>query len=492
MVAATSAAHLKPLPQRRGLGLIRVSKERDGMSSPDMQRVAIEQWADAHGVRIVDWVEGIDESGSDAKSAWWPRLDQSIARMEAREIDVIVVWRFSRVGRQRLRWAIALDRVDTLGGMIASAHEPIETSTASGRFARGMLGELNAYQAELIGEQWRETHERRRRAGLPHGGHHRFGYRLVDGRFEPDPVMGPILADIYRRAINGDGSGRITRWLNEQGILTTLGRPWINTNLFQMLDGGFGAGLIVHRPGWKNKRLPKSEWIFHPGAHEGVIDASEWAAYWSRRLALSEPSRSIEARHMLTSLLYCGDCGGRMNYTAGRYVCVQAHRSKGMGRPTVTIAATIAEQAVEAWVAELATDTDRLIAAQAATRKRRVRSVNDAEAIQRKIARIDERMATLTIQQLDGDIPEAAYQATVKRLDAERTSLASRQQATDLVNAQHEVDIRTIARTLAGLWERMETHDKRQGLLKIASGVIIRPGAVPDRVVIVPKWDERV
>lgn len=507
MVAAASAGHLKPLPQRRGLGLIRVSKERDGMTSPEMQQTAIQQYADAQGIRIVDWVEGIDESGSDRKSAWWPRLDQSIARMEAREIDVIVVWRFSRVGRQRLRWAIALDRVDTLGGMILSANEPIESATASGRFARGMLGEINAYQSELIGEQWRETHDRRRRAGLPHGGHQRFGYSRSfhasgcssscerakpHGEFTPDPVTGPILAEIYRRAIRGEGSGRITRWLNEAGILTTQGNPWINTNLYQMLDGGFGAGLVVHRPGWKNTRLPKSEWTFYPGAHDAVIDADEWAAYWQRRLTLSDPSRSIEARHLLTSLLYCGDCGGRMNYSHHRYVCVQAARSKGLSRTVVTITAESTERALEQWVMGLANDADSLFAAKAATQKRRVRSVNDAEAIQRKVARIDERMAALTIQQLDGvGIPDAAYQATIRRLDAERSSLTSRQKAVELVNAQREVDVRKVARTLAAFWPRLETHDRRQGLLKLVSGVIVRPGPISDRLIIIPKWDER-
>lgn len=480
-----------PSPRRRGIGMIRVSKEREGMTSPEMQRTAIQQCADANGIEIVDWVEGIDESGSDRKSAWWPRLDESIARMEAGEYEAILVWRFSRVGRQRLRWAIALDRVDTLGGAILSATEPIESATASGRFARGMLGELNAYQSELIGEQWKETHERRRRAGLPHGGHQRFGYQLIDGRFEPDPVTGPLLAEIYRRAIRGDGSGRITRWLNEEGVLTTQGMPWLNTNLFQMLDGGFGAGLIVHRPGWKNKRLPKAQWKFYPGAHEGVIGPEEWAAYWSRRLERSEPSRTIEARHLLTGLIYCADCGGRMNHSHRRYVCTNAARSKGLGRTVVTIDAEIAETAVGDWVMSLAKDTDALLAARAATSKRRVRSVNDAEAIDRRVARIDERMASLTIQALDKTIPEAAYQATIRKLDAERASLTSRQKSLELVNAQREADVREVAVTLSDAWRSLQTYERRQALLKVADAVLIRPGRGAQRALIVPRWDAR-
>lgn len=484
-----------PRAQRRAIAMIRVSKERDGMTSPENQRHAIQQFADAQRIKIVDWVEGLDESGSNRKSAWWPRLDQVISRMEAGECDDILVWRFSRVGRQRLRWAVALDRVDTLGGMIVSVLEPVESATASGRFARGMLGEMNAYQAELIGEQWRETHDRRRRSGLPHGGHHRFGYVRVDGRFEPDPVTGPILAEMYRRALQGDGSGRITRWLNEEGITTTQGQPWLNTNLYQMLDGGFGAGLIVHRPGWKNKRLPKSEWQFYPGAHEAVISAAEWATYWQRRLAKSEPSRSIEARHLLTGLGYCADCGARMHFSDGRYVCTAAARYKGTGRKVVTITAEIVERVVAEWVMDLAGDTDGLLAARAVTTKKRVRSINDADAIERRIKRIDEQMAALTIKALDlGDgpiIPEAAYQAAVRKLDAERASLASRQKSLELVNAQHEVDVRDVASGLASSWSQLETHQRRQALLRVVSAVVVRAGRGAERVIIIPKWEER-
>ena len=473
--------------------MVRVSKERDGMSSPEMQRTAIQQFADSNNIHIVDWVEGIDESGSDKKSAWWPRLDQCITRMEAGECDIILVWRFSRVGRQRLRWAIALDRVDTLGGSILAALEPIESATASGRFARGMLGEMNAYQSELLGEQWKETHERRRRAGLPHGGHHRFGYQVVDGRFEPDPVTGPILAEMYRRALRGDGAGRITRWLNESGILTTQGNTWVSTNLYQMLDGGFGAGLIVHRPGWKQKRLPKDRWTFSPGQHEAVITESEWAEYWHRRLARSEPSRVIEARHMLTGLLYCADCGGRMNYSHGRYVCVSATRAKGMGKLVVTMKAEHAEAAVTDWVMGLAADTDALVAARSATKQRRVRSVNDADAIRRKLAKAEQAMAALTIRQLDDDraIPESAYQATIRKLEAEHASLSARQQSLELVNAQREVDVRTVATTLAGSWVKMDTHLRRQALQRVTAGIVIRPGRVTDRVIVVPQWEAR-
>ena len=47
----------------RALGLVRVSKERDGMVSPEVQRHAISDYATARGYQINGWLEGLDESG---------------------------------------------------------------------------------------------------------------------------------------------------------------------------------------------------------------------------------------------------------------------------------------------------------------------------------------------------------------------------------------------------------------------------------------------
>ena len=132
----------------RALGLIRVSKlgdrDEDDLLSPDIQRVAIEDHCARRGHVITGWIEGIDESGSQRTSAWWAKLDQGVEMIERGDVDVLVVWKFSRVARLRLRWAIAVDRVETAGGGIESATEPLDVSTSSGRLpaATGRLGPI--------------------------------------------------------------------------------------------------------------------------------------------------------------------------------------------------------------------------------------------------------------------------------------------------------------------------------------------------------------
>ncbi|MEB0303633.1 hypothetical protein, partial [Mucilaginibacter sp. 5C4] len=81
----------------------------------------------------------------------------------------------------------------------------IDTTNSSGRFARGILAELAAFESERAGEQWQETHRRRWRNGLPHSGRPRFGYTYDKSTFYSiDPETGPIVAEMYARYIAGE------------------------------------------------------------------------------------------------------------------------------------------------------------------------------------------------------------------------------------------------------------------------------------------------
>ena len=300
----TSRLRSVPDPTPRALGVIRVSKEREGMVSPEIQQNSIEAYAAARGYEIVDWVEGIDESGSRDRSAWWPTLERAVAAVEAGTYDVLVVWKFSRVARHRLRWATAIDRIEAAGGQIESATEQFDTTTSSGRLARGMVGELNAFMAEQIGESWKEAHARRVRTGRPHSGKPKWGY--VYDRAEkvhrPDPVTGPVLTDIYRRYVAGESFFSLARWLNAHGYRTTLDGLWRDVTLRRMMDSGFASGQFLHQG------------ELHPGVHEPLITPALWQAYLdARHVRRGAPPRRERSQYLLSGLIRCSRCGGPMN-----------------------------------------------------------------------------------------------------------------------------------------------------------------------------------
>ena len=81
-------------------GYIRVSRRagREGESfiSPEVQRKKIEDWAQLHGVEIVQWWEEIDQSGAKLER---PLFQQALARCERGETGGIVVARLDRFAR---------------------------------------------------------------------------------------------------------------------------------------------------------------------------------------------------------------------------------------------------------------------------------------------------------------------------------------------------------------------------------------------------------
>lgn len=481
------------VPRRRGIALIRVSKDRDGLTSPDVQRHAIEECAAARGVEIVDWVEGIDESGSSRTSAWWPRLDQAIELMERGEVDTILVWKFSRIGRARLKWAIAIDRVDTLGGQIIAATEPIETTTASGRFARGMLGEMNAYQAELIGETWREAHERRIRAGLPPTGGPRFGYtRDTDGTYRPDPETGPVLAELYRRYLGGMGTAQLTRWLNDNGI----GRDrWTFQTVARMLDAGFGAGLLGRTEVRAGTRRTPPPWerTYEPGIHEPVIDADTWRAYVARRKANGGRRTRARSPYLLTGLLRCGDCGGRMHgkFTDGRatYTCSTASTTTGVRK--VSVVAWRIEQYVKEWLFEYADDVDAQLAAHARGTTRKRNAEFTTRRAHARLAKADERLAALTIKLADGTIDDNAYRIAADAIRADREAAAhALQQAAPNPVEEQAVEV---PRDIVTLWPDLSVEHRALILRPLIGHIFVDParfrGDVADRYRIVPRWE---
>lgn len=473
--------------------MIRVSKERDGMTSPEVQRHAIEQYAVRQNIEITEWVEGLDESGSQARSAWWPRLDYAIEKIENAEADVIVVWKFSRVGRRRVRWAVALDRVDTAGGAIESATEQADASP-SGRLQRGMMGEFNAYQAELIGETWREAHSRRVRIGLPPTGGHRFGYRQENRAYSPDPETGPILRNLYLLYLGGVGYAALTRILNEGGH--TDGRErWTYQGVVRMLDSGFAAGRLGRTVIVDGKRRTPPPWerTYDKGAHEPIITNEEWAAYIAHRLRRGGTRSRERAKYLLAGLVRCGDCGSSMHGKANPkaiYMCSRASNTSGMRK--VTIDATRVETAVEQWLFGFSTDTDARLRAASAHEVKRDRSAFTIRRSTAIIAKAEERLAALTIKLADGTITDAAYRAAADRIEAERATAAEALNSAP-VNPVVEQAPATIPKDLAALWPRMSVDHRNKFLRPLIDRIEIAPakhrGDISPRWTIVPSWE---
>lgn len=486
--------HTLPDTPLRAVLYLRQSTYREESASLEEQEFQGRQYAARMGYTIV----GVEADPGLSGRTWnRPAVQRVMQMLERGDADRIILWKWSRLSRDDFDWAVARKIARTAGGRIESATEPNDEETPEGRLMLSQMIAFAVYESDRIGSVWKETHARRRRAGMPHSGVDRYGYaKLDDGGYDIDPGSGPVLAEAYERYARGESFTRITRWMNDAGHRTLAGRPWGRVTLTQMLDSGFGAGLLIHRQS-AGRRGPRSA-EYSPGAHPAVIDKATWDAYSARRAETPAPPRVVEPEYMLAGLVKCGDCGAAMHSSGAgaedSYVCSRGRADRTIRG--VTMRRVLVERVVTEWVHALAADVDALARVVAQAREKRVQDINERAAVERQIAKTDQQLAQLTVRWMDGRLLEAAYNATAATLSARRESLSARIAAHDTVARRREVDVRGIAVGIAEQWDRYTVLEKRSALQALVGEVVVNPASRPgtgvwrDRVEVIPAWSD--
>jgi site-specific DNA recombinase len=459
-----TARRLHPVPDTppRAVLYERQSVARDDSISIELQDSANREYCARMGYDVV--AVFVDEGRSGRGWANRPKAQRAVEMIKADEADVIVLWKWSRLSRNRAHWAVAADTVAVAGGRIESATEPIDTGTASGRFARGVMTEYAAFQSEQIGEVWEEVRQRRLRLGLPASGRLPWGWEWVEGGIRAVPEQADVVREMYRRYLAGDGSAAISRWLNAEGIPAPNGGVWNRVRPFTVMDSPIHAGLIPYR-GHE-----------HPGAHAGIIDADTWSTYRATRAARREGHDRPRAasRYLLSGLARCG-CGLKMNgkgaVTGGiwysGYLCTSMVPDHG---PSYVSSRKI-DPLIQKWIESVAADIDRLV-------PNAPRIVN-AGAVERLTAEWNahqkhlDRLTSLLAREV---VTEASYLASRAELEDEQQRIGHDLDAARARQARTpDIDAAAV-RDLAADWPDL-ADDLRHGMLvALLEEVTIRAG----------------
>lgn len=444
---------LSGAPQR-AIIYLRQSTYKEESISLEMQETACRDYCDRMGYTVVSVK---DDPGITGRT--WKRrgVVETMQMIESREADVIVLWKWSRLSRNRKDWALAIDKTDIAGGRIEAATEPIDVATASGRFARGVMTEFSVYQSELIGEVWEDVRQRRLRHGLPASGRLPFGWRWVKGAgIELNPIQAPYVVEMYRRYLAGEGAASISRWLNDEGVPAPNGGEWARTRPLTVMDSPIHAGKIPYR----GKIVD--------GAHDALIDPQTWDAYRSEReRRTTRGSKPRRSDYLLSGLMRC-TCGARMPgkgaVTAGKwyggYICTSQtthlHRKY--------LSALTVEPVVEAWL--LRFEVDVHLAASTATRSAHTRALREA-------SELEGELSALARQNARGILPDATFERASAEVRADLAIVTARiaRLATEIRSSPAESEIATLR---AG-WLEMTTAARNRALAKVVDRVELHP-----------------
>ncbi|WP_235482187.1 recombinase family protein [Streptomyces roseoverticillatus] len=343
--------------KKRGVIYVRVSTARPDMISPELQVDSGRKLADANDIELaMDPIMDLGESGRGFE-------DREIGRIKEmarnKEFDVLILWIWSRFGRNLKESLQHLDDLLAYGIEVRAAHEDFDGKTTIGRFAIAQMLNIAELESNQKSDMWKATIERRKNRGLPHGAATRgkFGYYRCDscpppeagkpmdkcpkckeGILKIDPLTGPILAKLYLDYVAGVSVRSMVLWLRRKKIVNWTGREIDAGDLYSILDSGFGLGFVRYtlpeelytvitredgttRTKRKSAHRDITAYLYYRGKHQAVFEDEVeceriWDAYVARRLkgkSSDDKGHSHAAKYEVSGLLTCSGCGFSMH-----------------------------------------------------------------------------------------------------------------------------------------------------------------------------------
>ncbi|MBQ7516378.1 MAG: recombinase family protein [Schwartzia sp.] len=236
-----------------------------------------------------------------------PALQRLFGCIQGGSIDCVLVYKLDRLSRSQKDTLHIIEDIFLKNGVaFVSMLENFDTASPFGRAMIGILSVFAQLEREQIKERTAMGRVERAKSGLWHGGGWKpFGYDYTDGRLVVNPVEAVVVREVYDEFLSGTAIHHIVTALSKK-----YGRP-LNPTLIRSI---LSTPLYVGRIQWEGRQ--------YQGQHDPIIDQEAFSraglllADRSRISASKEPP--FRQHHLLTGLLYCGNCGA-MYTTKGNY-----------------------------------------------------------------------------------------------------------------------------------------------------------------------------
>lgn len=255
--------------------------------------------------------------------------------------DILILWENSRGSRKVGEWVTLIESCEDARILIYITSDAKLYDPADSRDRRSLLEDAidSEWESAKTSKRLRRSQASRAAEGRPNG-HAPYGYRSVydprTGRLaarEPHPDEAPVVRELYARLRAGDTLRGIARDFGERGLTTRGTRkrppgPFSPAYLRALALSPVYAALRVHQPA--------TDGPWRLGRIEGAVKAT-WPAlvseeeFYAVHARLTDPSRRTSrpgrAKHLLSLIARCGECGGPLTVRYRRevreYVCRQ-------------------------------------------------------------------------------------------------------------------------------------------------------------------------
>ena len=401
------------------------------------------------------------DDGFSGASLERPAMQRLIEDAQKRVITHVCVYKLDRLSRSQKDTLYLIEDI-FLPNDIAfiSIQESFNTATAFGRAVVGILSVFAQLERENIYERTRSGMQKRVEAGYwPGGGGVPFGY-------DYDPEQGILVPNedaetvrqIYELYLSGHSL---------QGIANMLGLKYEKL-ASQIMLRKTNIGIIEYNG------------VEYKGRHEPIVSRELYERAMALHALRSEKRLAPTSANLLTGLVYCGVCGGKMRYqkwgNAGqKLVCYSQQKSKPYlirdpDCDNETVWAKDVEQAVisdlfSATPQEVGGDTERGgVSVEDTLRKRKT-------VLETKLRRLYDLYAEAGNEVLLGSIRELTEE--IAKLDKKLAEEAQRGKW-----SKEAREARENLRNVAGMWQFMTDAEKRSLVCSVVERITVNHGSI--------------
>lgn len=307
---------------------VRVStleQAREGYSIAEQEK-RLRQYCNAMGFQIYQVHVDAGYSGASLNR---PGVQRIIQDVRNHAVSKVIVWKLDRLSRSQRDMLMILEDVFLEYGCdFVSMMESFDTSTAFGRMFVGILAAFAQLERENIKERTAMGRQARLVQGHYNSSHPPLGYKFISGTNDLmiDPFESTIIQEVFNSFLSGISINGIAEHLKKR--YPTV-RAWTGTMVRRILQNPAYIGKV------------RDVDVIRNGIHHAIIpEESFQAANAILKHNREIKKQSCRSHALLTGLLYCGDCGARMQprrivrgYNLHRYVCYSVSRtSKAMIR----------------------------------------------------------------------------------------------------------------------------------------------------------------
>ncbi len=354
-----------------------------------------------------------------------PCLRALRAVIRAGGIDVVLCHSLDRLSRRQVHVAILADECERHGARLDFVTEDFERSVV-GEFIRS----AKAFAAEVEREKLLERTARGRRARVEQGAYScgntpPYGYAWVNERkaaLIPDPVTAPVVRRIFHELAEGTSARKLVGHLAADGVLSPRGRPYWSTKTISAI---VKHPVYVGRPtafrwnktkGSGNVRMrpPEEQLVLDPSLAPAIVDQDLAAAAVARlrvnKLEAARNNHTPEAGLLRAGYSVCGYCGGNLvvhRLPDGRTQYRCCRRGPDRTCPSFAVDTGVLDRAVWDRVERVLLRPET-VAAEVARLRAADPTVDDREAIRRRVAEIERQRANAAKKLILFDDEEAA------------------------------------------------------------------------------------